>query len=82
ARLELGTATIGFHGEEKVTKSISALIDLERSLRGWTLDLRGEYRVIDQVSMETEYLQKSFDDGAEEDVSSLRFKAVWRWLIP
>jgi hypothetical protein len=82
ARLQLGTASVGFHGEKRFTRSFRVLGDLERSLRGWAWDVRGEYRLLDQLSLEGEYLQKSFDDDVEEDVKNFRIKAVWRWLIP
>ncbi len=82
ARLQLGTASVGFHGEKEFTRSFRVLGDLERSLRGWAWDVRGEYRLLDQLSVEGEYLHKDYDEDVEEDVRNFRVKAVWRWLIP
>jgi hypothetical protein len=82
ARLEVGTATAGFHVEKHFSKTFSILGDLERSLRGWTWGARGEYRVTDPFSLESEVLVKRFDDDTAEDESNFRLKGVLRFLFP
>ncbi len=82
ARLEIGTGSIGFHGEKEVFKNLRFLGDLEQTLRGRTVDVRGQYRLSDKLSVESEYLNKNFDDDSEEDVSDIRLRAVWRYFLP
>lgn len=93
ARLQVGTATIGFYGEKDLTRSLKLIGEVERSLQGWTWDLRGRYQLNDEWSVDSEYLVKSFDDEAAEDVSQLRifgtktvklnsWRDTWRFFIP
>ncbi|HUS65867.1 MAG TPA: translocation/assembly module TamB domain-containing protein, partial [Kofleriaceae bacterium] len=49
-RLQLGTQSLGVHVEKKVVPSLTALVDAERALTGWSWDARGEYRLNDTVS--------------------------------
>jgi hypothetical protein len=81
ARLELGTSSIGFRGEKKLTKSLRAIGDFERTLRGWTWDVRSEYRLTDRFSIDGEVRQRNFDDDAQEDDSQWRLKASYRWVL-
>jgi len=82
ARLELGTASISFRGEKAFTRSLRVIGEVDRSfLRGWSWDLRGEYRLTDSVSVDGEVLQKNFDDDAEDDRTDLRTKVTWRRIL-
>ena len=82
ARLEVGTASIGFRGEKNFTKSLRVIGEVDRSfLRGWSWDVRGEYRLTDSISLDGEVLQKNFDDDAEEDETNLRAKFSWRRVL-
>lgn len=82
ARLEIGTGSIGFHGEKEVVKSLRFLGDLEQTLRGRTVDVRGQYRLSDKLAVEGEYLSKNFDDDSEEDINDVRLRAVLRYFWP
>lgn len=82
ARIQVGTASVGFHAEKDITKSMRFVFEVERTLRGWSWDGRGQYRINDTWSVDGEYLQKRFDDDAEEDENQGRGKVTWRWLIP
>ncbi len=82
ARLEIGTGSIGFHGEKRVFKNLRFLGDLEQTLRGRTYSARGELRLSDALSVEGEILNKDFADEVEQDVSDERIGIVYRFLLP
>jgi hypothetical protein len=82
ARLEIGTGSIGFHGEKEFFKNLRFLGDLEQTLRGSTVDVRGEYRVTDRISVEGEYLSKDYEEDSDEDINDLRLRMVWRFFVP
>ncbi|HLU66676.1 MAG TPA: translocation/assembly module TamB domain-containing protein, partial [Kofleriaceae bacterium] len=81
ARLELGTASVGFHGEKKLAPSVRAIGDLERSLNGWSVDARGQYRLNDSVSLEGGWVKKQYDDDVEEDVDEAKVRLMWRRIL-
>ncbi len=81
ARLEVGAGSLGFHGEKGLLPGLRAVGDVERSLRGWSWDLRGEYRLNDSVSLEGGGQQRNFDDEAEQDVSESRIRVIWRKVL-
>jgi hypothetical protein len=83
ARLELGTSSVGFRGEKSFTKSLRVVGEVDRSLRGWSWDVRGEYRLTDSISMDGEVLQKRFDAATdvEADQTNLRAKFTWRKIL-
>ena len=82
ARLEIGTGSIGFHGEIKFFENLRLLGDFEQTLRGQTWDVRGEVRLSDSTSLEGKYLNKNFDDESEEDFKDRQIRAVLRFFIP
>jgi len=77
-RIELGTSSLGTHIEKEFVPSLRAKADVERSLRGWSWDARGEYRLNDTVSAEAGARAKNFDDAAEQDESEQRLELMWR----
>ena len=77
-RIELGTSSLGTHIEKEFFPSVRGKADVERSLRGWSWDARGEYRLNDTVSAEAGARAKNFDDAAEEDESEGRAALIWR----
>ncbi|MCG8424875.1 MAG: translocation/assembly module TamB domain-containing protein [Proteobacteria bacterium] len=82
ARLEIGTGSIGFHGEIEFFKNLRVLGDIEQTLRGRTWNVRSELRLFDPLSLEGVYLNKDFGDDSEEDFSDLSLRAVLRFFIP
>lgn len=82
ARLEIGTGSIGFHGEKKFFSNLRLLGDFEQTLRGRTYDVRGEVRLSDRTSVEGKYLSKDFEDDSEEDFTDRRLRAVFRFFFP
>jgi hypothetical protein len=81
ARVEVGAGSLSFHGEKEFLPGLRGVGDVERSLRGWSWDLRGEYRLNDTVSLEGGGQQKHFDEQAEEDVSEGRIRVIWRKVL-
>jgi hypothetical protein len=78
ARLEIGTASIGFHAEKGFFKSLRMLGDYEQTVRGRFIDVRVQLRLDEQTSVETEWLERRFTDESEEDKSDLRIQVVHR----
>jgi hypothetical protein len=78
ARIEIGTGSIGFHGEKQVTDKIRFTGDLEQTGAGRTVDVRGEVQVSDRVSVEGGARSQTYSDPAEEDLTDYRFRAVYR----
>jgi hypothetical protein len=81
-RIEVGFGSIGFHIEKKVLENLKALIQTEQTIRGNTLDMRGELKTPYGFSVELGYLNKNFNDPAEQDIEDAGLKAVYRLFIP
>lgn len=90
-RFEIGFGTVGVHAEKKATENIRLLGDAEQTIRGQTLNLRGEIKTNlhplpsateDRFSVQTGYLVKNYYDPAEQDISDLSGKIVYRLFIP
>ena len=83
ARLQLGTASVGFYGEKVLTRSLKLVGEFERSLSGWNWDLQAQLRLTDNFSIDLGRLDKYFDDDAEEDVSQTSLRGTLRkFYIP
>jgi hypothetical protein len=89
ARIEVGTGSVGFHGEKKLVDNVNTVVDLEQTVRGNSFNLRGEIksglRIFDRdgyLTVQSGYLTKSFDDASEEDIRDLELKLVYRLFIP
>ena len=78
ARIEIGTGSIGFYGEKELADNVRMSGNFEQTGSGRTVDVRGEVQVSDRTAVETLYLNKDYDDPAEEDISDFRLRAVWR----
>jgi hypothetical protein len=78
ARIEIGTGSIGFHGEKEITEKIRFTGDLEQTGTGRTIDVRGEVQLSDRVSVEGGARSQVYSDPAEEDLTDYRFRAVYR----
>ena len=82
ARVEVGTGSIGFHGERKVYSNTNVVGDLEQTVRGRTLNVRMEIKSTFGLTLQLGLLNKDYDDPAEEDVTDREAKLVYRWFIP
>ena len=82
ARLQVGTASIGFRGEKLLTQSLKFIGEIERSLNGWNWNVQGQYRFTDKAGIEAGYLRKYFDDEADEDDEQFRIRGTYRgyWI--
>ncbi len=81
ARLQVGTASLGFKGEKVLTRSWKFVGEIERSISGWNWDLQTKYRFTDGVSVDLGYLEKYFDDEADEDESQWRLRGTWKGQV-
>lgn len=95
ARIELNLSSFGFHAEKRLLETLNLLGDVERTTRGSSINARAEWRLphhpltrligtslVELTSLTTElnFLVKRFDDAAEEDVTDLELKLVFRLL--
>ncbi|MEZ4367260.1 MAG: translocation/assembly module TamB domain-containing protein [Kofleriaceae bacterium] len=78
ARVYITTGGFGFHGEEQVSENVDGVVDYERTVRGQTVHVRGELRTPSRLSAQVGYLDKTYDDEAEQDITDLQFKVVLR----
>lgn len=81
ARLQLGTASVGFYGEKQLTRSLSFVGEVERSLTGWDWNINGRYRVDDTTNLELGASSRYFDDEAEDDIRKGRASITIRGFI-
>ncbi|WP_428267097.1 translocation/assembly module TamB domain-containing protein [Haliangium sp.] len=78
ARIEIGTSSIGFHAEKKLTDKIGVTGDLEQTGSGRTIDVRGEVQLSDDWSLEGGARSRDFADSAEVDTTDYRLRVVYR----
>ncbi|HWU86075.1 MAG TPA: translocation/assembly module TamB domain-containing protein, partial [Kofleriaceae bacterium] len=81
-RIEIGFGSIGFHAEKKLLENLKLLGQTEQTIRGSTLDLRVEQKTPYGFSVEVGFLNKNFNDPAEQDIKDRGVKAVYRLFIP
>ena len=76
----------GFHGEKKLLENINVVGDYEQLYRGGrTVQIRGEWQRplnLFPGSFQYNYIDKSFEDAAEDDITDHQFKLVYRFFIP
>jgi translocation and assembly module TamB len=73
-RVEIGFGSIGLHLEKRVLSNISLVGDYEQTIRGVTLNLRGEWRAPLRVTLQGGILTKDFEDPAEQDIQDINLK--------
>ncbi|HTL39125.1 MAG TPA: translocation/assembly module TamB domain-containing protein [Kofleriaceae bacterium] len=91
-RFEIGFGSVGISAKKKLLENLNILADAEQTVRGNTLNLRGDlfiprhlpWKVItnDRLSLQGGYLNKNFNDPAEIDVEDYQGKLVYRLFIP
>lgn len=80
-RIEIGFGSIGFHVEKKVADNVNLLGQTEQTIRGSTINVRGEIKTPYPVSGQAGYLNKNFNDPAEQDIEDWSAKLVYRVFI-
>ena len=80
-RLEVGPGSIGFHGERKVSNA-NVVGDVEQTVRGRTVDVRVEIKSTLGMALQLGYLNKNYDDPAEQDVKDFAAKLTYRIVVP
>jgi translocation and assembly module TamB len=89
-RFEIGFGSVGVHAEAKVIENIKVLTDAEQTVRGQTLNVRGDVKtnihfsrlLDDRLSLQGGYLSKTYYDPAEQDITDWQGKVVYRLFIP
>jgi hypothetical protein len=86
-RFEIGFGSVGVHGEKKLLENLKFLGDYETTLRGSTINVRGEFRSPvklggSPITVQGGYLNKTFNSEAEQDVQDWQAKLVYRLFIP
>jgi len=79
-RIEIGFGSIGLRAEKKLAENVRLLGDTEQTIRGNTLNFRGEVTTTKNISMQGGYLSKNFNDPAEQDIEDWNLKLVFRWF--
>ncbi|MBA3821576.1 MAG: translocation/assembly module TamB domain-containing protein, partial [Deltaproteobacteria bacterium] len=87
-RIEIGFGSIGFHVEKKILENMRLLGDTEQTIRGSTVNARAEintpFRPLgagDAVRFQGGYLNKNFNDPAEQDIEDWSLKLVYRFFL-
>ncbi|MBA3459900.1 MAG: translocation/assembly module TamB domain-containing protein [Deltaproteobacteria bacterium] len=87
-RIEISFGSIGLRLEKKIVENLKAVGDAEQTIRGSTLNVRGELKTPLKVSpsdaglsLQGGYLRKNFYDPAEEDIDEGSLKLVYRHIF-
>jgi hypothetical protein len=80
-RIEVAFGSIGLHVEKKVRENTNLLGDTEQTIRGSTINVRGELSWTQNLSLQAGYLNKNFNDAAEQDIQDATVKFVYRFFI-
>lgn len=83
-RIDIGFGSIGVRVEKNVVENVRLLFDAEQTVRGFTINPRGELRTPSKYnfSVQAGYLRKNFYDPAEQDITDRNVKFVFRLFIP
>ena len=79
-RVEVGFSSIGLHVEKKVVENLNWIGTTETTSRGFSANVRAEWKTPYAVSGQIAYLKKDFNDPAEEDIVDWNLKLVFRWF--
>jgi len=81
-RIEIGFGSIGFHVEKKVLENTKLFGDAEQTIRGTTIKARAEVKTPFVISLQGGYLNQNYYDPAEQDITDINVKLVYRVFIP
>lgn len=81
-RIELSYNAIGMHGEKALLENLRAIGDAEQTFRGNTINGRLEMRTPLGINLQGAYLNKDYNDPAEQDIRGFEAKLVYRFFIP
>ena len=87
-RIEISFGSIGLRLEKKLFENLKAVGDAEQTIRGSTINARGELRTPLKLapsdsgaSIQIGYLRKNFYDPAEQDIDDRSVKLVYRHIF-
>ncbi len=81
-RIEIGFGSVGVHVEKKVADNLKVLGEVEQTILGHTLNINGVLKLPYQMTLQAGYLDKQFDDPAQQDISDANIKFAYRLFIP
>ena len=88
-RIEIGFGSIGISGEKTVHAfgiGMKVTGETEQTIRGNTREVKGEvkspWRAVPGLSVRAGYLNKQFNDPAEQDITDGSFRLAYRFFIP
>jgi hypothetical protein len=87
-RIQVGFGSIGLQVEKRLLDAINLVGTTEQTIRGNTINFRGEIRMPYQVTtgqplvLQGGFLNKNFNDPAEQDIRDVSGKLVFRLFIP
>ncbi|MBA2545231.1 MAG: translocation/assembly module TamB domain-containing protein, partial [Deltaproteobacteria bacterium] len=79
-RLDVGFGSIGLRAEKRALENMNLIGNYEQTIRGNTVNVRGELKTTYDISVQGGYLGKNFNDPAEQDISDVSVKTVFRLL--
>lgn len=68
-RLEIGFGSIGLRFEKNILDNLKLVGDGEQTIRGATVNVRAEFKTKHNISLQGGYLNKNFNDPAEQDIN-------------
>jgi hypothetical protein len=80
-RIEVAFGSIGIHVEKKLLENTNLIVDTEQTIVGRTINGRGELSWTENLSLQAGYLNKNFNDAAEQDIQDTTLKFVYRFFI-
>ena len=81
-RVLFGVGSWSAHGEEKILENFNLIGEFEQTIRGRTINVHGEFRTPYKINLQGGYLDKSYNDQIENDISDWQAKLVYRWFLP
>jgi TamB, inner membrane protein subunit of TAM complex len=80
-RIEVAFGSIGLRVEKRFLENFNVIGDGEQTIRGSTINTRGELSVTENASLQGGLLLKNFNDAAEQDIQDATLKFVYRFFL-
>jgi len=76
--IQNGSSSLDVSGGKKFTENIVISSSLSNSVTSQTFNLKGEFKTQKRGGLQFGYLSRKFRDDAEEDISDIELKLVYR----
>ncbi len=80
-RLEIGKDSVGLRAEKHIYDSLRLLLEWSVGSRSQVFDIKTQFRLSDDFSIDGVYRQQRFTEASEEDIEYLRLRAVYRLVF-